>query len=190
MIENLAQLVQQFAGEAIVNNSAIPNDKNNSVINEVTAGIFEGLKKEATGGGLEQVLGMFSKGSSSSGIGSSLTQSIQNTVVSSLMNKFGVTNPIAQGIAQQMVPSVLGALAKNTNDPNNSDFNINGVLSSITGGKTAGMDIQGMLDKFAGGADGKFDLSDVMNLLGKGNNNDSQSQQGGSILGALGSLFK
>jgi hypothetical protein len=90
-----------------------------------------------------------------------------------------------------LVPTVLSALTKNTKDPNNQAFGINSILSSITGGKTDGIDVQGLLDKFAGGSDGKFDLSDVMNFLGKGKGSgNSQGNNGGGILGALGNLFK
>ena len=191
MIDNLINLVQQFSGDAVTNNPDIPKDKNNAVIQSVTDGIFKGLQNQASEGGLNQILGLFSSSGDNSGIIGSLSKSIQTTVVSSLMDKVGIKNDIAKGIAVQLVPSVLGALSKNAADPKNSGFNVNTILSSITGGKTKGIDVQNLLDKFAGGDDGKFDLGDVMNLLGKGKSNSSEgnSDGGGGLLGALGGLL-
>lgn len=185
MLDNLVKLVQQYAGDAVVNNNAIPNEKNDSVIQETAGSILQSLQGMSNSGQLGQVVEMFTD----KGAGNTLTQNIQGNVVSSLMNKLGISGSTAQNVAAQLVPTVLSALSKNTNDPNNHEFNINSVLSSVTGGKTAGIDVQGMLDKYAGGADGKFDLSDVVNFLNKGKGNSS-GNEGGGLLGALGNLLK
>ena len=50
MFDNLLKLVQENAGDAIINNSAIPNEKNNLAVNETTASIFNTLKSQANGG--------------------------------------------------------------------------------------------------------------------------------------------
>jgi hypothetical protein len=92
---------------------------------------------------------------------------------------------LAKSIAAQIVPTILSALSKHTTDPNNSSFNVGDILSSLTGGKTNGIDVQGLLNKFAGGADGKFDLNDVADMLGKG----GKTSGVGGLLGSLGGLF-
>jgi hypothetical protein len=186
MLDNLVNLVQQVAGSSITNNPAIPNENHNAVIKSAAEGIFKGLQSQATGGGLNQILGMLTS-AGGSGISSSLSQSVQSSVVSSLTGQSGIKSELAKTIAAQLVPTVLGALSKHTADPNNSTFNVGGILNSLTGGKTNGVDVQGLLDKFAGGADGKFDLGDVANMLGGGGKTSGGS--GGGLLGALGGLL-
>ena len=44
MFEQLTQLVQQFGGDAVVNNSAVPNEHNEAVMNEASSSIMSGLK--------------------------------------------------------------------------------------------------------------------------------------------------
>ena len=43
MLEQLTQLVQQYGGDAVVNNTAVPNEHNEAVIGETSNSIFAGL---------------------------------------------------------------------------------------------------------------------------------------------------
>ena len=42
MLEQLFNLVKENAGEAIINNQAIPNEQNDAAINQATEGIISG----------------------------------------------------------------------------------------------------------------------------------------------------
>ena len=44
MLDNLRDLVRQSAGDAIINNPAIPNEKNEEVISDASGSILSGLK--------------------------------------------------------------------------------------------------------------------------------------------------
>ncbi len=59
MFEQLTQLVQQYGGDAVVNNSAVPNEHNEAVLNETSNSIFAGLQKIVSEGGTEQIAGLF-----------------------------------------------------------------------------------------------------------------------------------
>jgi len=164
MFDNLlGDLVKQFAGDAVINNPAVPNEKNESAISSITDGILGGLKQHAAGGGLGSIIGMLTN---SGQVDDTTTQNVQGSVVDSLIGKLGLGKAAASGIAASIVPSILGALSKNSADKNNTSFDPSSILSSLTGGKTEGMDIMGMIDKGLGNGDGKLDMNDITSALG------------------------
>jgi len=164
MLEDLLQgLVQQHAGSAVINNPAVPNEKNESAISSITDGILSGLKQHAAGGGLNSIIGMLTN---SGQVDDATSQNVQGSVIDSLMGKLGLGKGAASGIAASIVPSILGALSKNSADKSNTSFDPSSILSSLTGGKTAGMDIAGLVDKGFGNGDGKLDLNDLTSALG------------------------
>ena len=164
MLDNLLNdLVKQHAENAVVNNPSIPNEKNESTIGSITDGILSGLKQQAVGGGLSNIIGMLTK---SGQVDETTSQNVQNSVIDSLIGKLGIAKSAASNIAAQIVPATLGALSKNTADKNNKSFDLSNILSSLTGGKTDGMDIAGFVDKQFGNADGKLDLGDLTSALG------------------------
>ena len=59
MFENLLNLVKENAGDAIINNPAIPNEKNDEAINTTTNSIVETLKAQVTSGNLSSITDMF-----------------------------------------------------------------------------------------------------------------------------------
>lgn len=184
MNNSILNLVRQYAQGAIVNNPEIPEEKNNSAIESVSEGIFNGLKNEAAGGGLGQILNMFKP---SGNVSNSLSANVENSVVDSLMDKVGIKNETARKVADSIVPMVLKSLSNLGRNPSGSagGLNVQSILNSLTDGKTNDIDIQGLLNKGLGGEDGKFDLNDVMNLAnGKNGNNGSDN-----ILNELGNLM-
>jgi hypothetical protein len=172
MLDNLLSLVKQYAGEAIVNNPAVPNEKNEEVINEASSSIAGGLQGLLSqGGGLKDILKMF--GGQGTVENSNVTNQIAGGVVQNLMDKFGLDSRSAGSIAGSLVPGVLSSLVQKTNDSGNSSFDIQGLFNSLSGGKTAGLNLQDMLSKVKSGAldldgDGDTDLQDLMLLFNKG----------------------
>ena len=164
MLDNLLNdLVKQYAGSAVINNPAVPNEKNESAISSITDGILSGLKQHAVGGGLNSIIGMLTQ---SGNVDATTSQNVQGSVIDSLVGKLGLGKGVASGIAASIVPSILGALSKNSADKSNTAFDPSSILSSLTGGKTAGMDIMSMADKIIGNGDGKLDLNDLTSALG------------------------
>jgi hypothetical protein len=164
MLDNLLKdLVKQHAGSAVIDNPSIPNKQNESAINSIADGILGGLKQQAVGAGLNSIIGMLTKGGN---VDSATSKNVQSSVVESLMSKLGIGKGVASSIAAQVVPAALSALSKNTADKNNTSFDLSGILSSLTGGKTRGIDIEGIVDKGFGNGDGKLDLNDLTSALG------------------------
>lgn len=165
MLDNLlGDLVKQYAGNAVINNPDVPNAQNESAISSITDGILGGLKQHAVEGGLNSIIGMLTN---SGQVDATTSQNVQGNVVDSLIGKLGLGKAAASGIAASIVPSILGALSKNSADKSNTAFDPSSILSSLTGGKTNGMDIGSLLDKGLGDGDGKFGMGDITSALGK-----------------------
>jgi hypothetical protein len=164
MLDNLMKdLVKQYAGSTVIDNPSIPDEKNESAISSITDGILGGLKQQAAGNGLSGIIGMLTQGGH---VDNATSQNVQGSVIDSLTSKLGIGKGVASSIAAQIVPAALSALSKNTADKNNTNFDLSGILSSLTGGKTSGLDIAGLVDKGFGNGDGKLDLNDLTSALG------------------------
>mgnify|MGYP000844257247 FL=1 len=136
MFESLLNLVKEHAGEAIVNNPAIPNEHNDDAIQTATGGIMDHLKSLGGSGELDKIMGMFSGGDMAN---NSVVSGISGNVAQSLMSKFGINADQAGGIVNSLIPVVMNNLVKKTNDPNDSSFDLKGIMGAV-GGNAGGMD--------------------------------------------------
>ena len=183
MFEQLTQLVQQYGGDAVVNNSAIPNEHNEAVISETSTSIFAGLQKIASEGGGEQLASLFS-GNSSIDSSNPVVQQITQQLSGSLGEKFGLTSDTSSGLASSMIPQILGSLVNKAKDPNDSSFQISDIIGAISGNGGQASGIMETINKYGmqfgldQNADGKVDVADAM-ALGKS----------GGLGGLLGKLF-
>lgn len=130
MLENLINIVREHAGEAIVNNPDIPNEHNDAAISEATQGIASALKSQLAGGGIQEITSLFNSGGSFAS--NPIIGNIIHSVAGSLMQKFGISAAQAGGVANSLIPKVMGSLVSKTNDPNDSSFTLDGILSSLT----------------------------------------------------------
>ncbi len=142
MLENLTNLVKQYAGDAIINNPAIPNEKNDEVVSDASNSIFDGLKNVVSGGNVSDITNLFNGGGDAAA-SSAVSQNIQSGFVQNLMNKFGLDQGKAASIAAGLIPTVMQKLVHKTNDSNDSSFNLAGIIGSLTGGG-------GVMDKLKG----------------------------------------
>jgi hypothetical protein len=151
MLENLKQLVEENAGDAIINNPAIPNEKNEEAINEASASIFSGLKNAAQNGNLSEITNMFQGGEHALN-NSPVVQNIQGGFIDKLKHKFGLDHGVASSVAGMLIPAVLQKFIRKTNDPQDKSFDLNSIIKSVTGGANAGSDESGggILDKVKG----------------------------------------
>lgn len=171
MLDNLLNLVKEFSGDAIVNNPAIPNSRNDEAIAEATQSIQGSFQDLLAQGKINDVLGFFSAESGSVGQ-NGITQQISGNFIQNLIGKFGMDQQTAGGIASSLLPGILGNLVNRTNDPRNNSFDIQSLFNSFTGGKTSAINVQGLLEKFRSGAldidgDGDTDLQDLMALFNR-----------------------
>ncbi len=173
MFENLLELVKSNAGDAIINNSAVPNEKNDAVIAHASNSIVASLKGQLSGGNLTDVLNTL--GGKSALANNPVVGNIISSVGASLMSKFGLSQEAAHSVTSGLVPKVMDQLVSKTNDPNDSSFELGGILNSLTGGKTQGLDLSSLL----------FGNGDLKELVGK----ISGGANSGGIGGMLGGLF-
>ncbi|WP_291287633.1 hypothetical protein [Flavobacterium sp.] len=183
MFEQLTQLVQQYGGDAVVNNAAVPNEHNEAVIQETSSSIFSGLQKIASEGGAEQLAGLFN-GTSKLDSSNPVVQQITQQLSGSLGEKFGLSSADSAGVASSMIPQVLSSLVNKAKDPNDSSFNISDIISSISGNSGQASGIMETINKYGmqfgldQNNDGKVDVSDAMALT-----------KSGGLGGLLGKLF-
>src|SRR5919112_5825658 len=133
MLENLQDLVRQHAGDAIINNPAIPNERNEEVVADASSSIVSGLKSAAASGNTDSVVNLFNGGGEAAAQ-SPVTQNIQSGFVQNLINKFGLDHGKASQIATAFIPMVMQKFVHKTNDPADNSFDLKNVIGALTGG--------------------------------------------------------
>lgn len=93
MLEQLLNLVKENAGDAIINNPAIPNERNEEAVSFATDGIINGFKSHLSSGNVGDVLQML--GGKSDINNNPITNTISNQVAGGLMEKFGLNKGLS-----------------------------------------------------------------------------------------------
>jgi hypothetical protein len=169
MFEQLLSLVKENAGNDIIQNNAIPDERNDEAVETATQSISETFQNAIQGGNVNEVMQLFNNGGGNAS-SLALTQNMQGNLIEKLMQKFGLSNAQAGGIASSLIPMVLSKLTHKTNDPNDSSFDLSSILSHFGGGK--------------------FDVGSVLSQFGLGNNNDNPGDnKSGGLGNVLGGLF-
>lgn len=184
MFEQLTQLVQQYGGDAVVNNTAVPNEHNEAVISETSNSIFEGLKKIVSEGRTDEIAGLFN-GNSPIDSSNPVVQKIQQQLSGSLGEKFGLSSDDSSGVASNLIPQILGSLVNKAKDQNDSSFQISDIISSISGNSGQASVIMDTISKYGTqfgldqNNDGKLDVEDILVV----------TKSKGGISGFIGKLF-
>jgi uncharacterized protein YidB (DUF937 family) len=142
MLDNLKDLIKQSAGKDIIENSAIPGERNDEAITEASNSIFTGLQDAISKGNMSDVMNMFNGGEEAVS-NSAVTQNIQDGFVQNLMHKFGLDQGKAIQIAGSLIPMVMKKFVNKTNDPNDNSFDLEKIIGSLTGagGAVGGKDV-------------------------------------------------
>ncbi len=149
MLENLLNLVKEHAGDAIINNPAIPNEKNDAAISETANGIMDSLKGQLAGGNLDSISNLFKSGNLTD---NPLVGQISQKVTAQLAEKFGLDAGSAGNIVSGLIPKVMSQFVSKTNDPNDSSFNMDSIMASLSS-QSGGLG--GMVDSIKGMFGGK-----------------------------------
>jgi hypothetical protein len=203
MLEQLFNLVKEHSQDAVVNNPEVPNEHNDAVMATATHSIASVMQNTLAGGGLESVMNIFKGGAGGSGGGlmsNPIVQMMAGTLVKKLIGNFGMNSSSASNVASSLIPNVLSSLVNKTNDPNNSSFDLGGILSSLTGGGQqqaggGGLNIGNLISQFTGGGGqqqaGGGGLQDIISQIGGGAANQMQQQQsGGGLFDMIKSFIK
>jgi len=164
MLDQLIKLVEQNAGDAIVQNKAVPDEYNSAAIQDVAEQIFGGLKGQVSQGNMQQVAAMFSSGNSSAGTDNPMVSQIVSSITANLATKFGVSPQIAQSIASGLIPQVMNQFVNKTNNPDDPDFDLQDMMRNFSG--NSNLDIGDVLGKMTGGTSDQG-LGNVGDVLGK-----------------------
>jgi hypothetical protein len=192
MIEQLLNLIQQQGQDAVVNNPAIPNEHNEQVMSAAGQSIVGGLQQALAGGGLSQVLSLFSGGSSTNSLASLASNPLVQNIISSfagqLTNGMQVAPQQAQQVGSDLIPQVLSRLSGQVSDPANASIDINSVMKTLTGGGTGSTDFSGLLQQFQQGGDAASH-SGLQDLIGSVSKAASE-QGGGGLMDMLKGFMK
>ena len=189
MFEQISGLVKEFGQEAVVDNPAIPNSQNNAVLAEATNTVTGGLQNMLAGGGLKDILSLFTGGGNNQA-NSPVVSTMVGDLVGKLISKFNISPTQASSVSNSLIPNVLNGLITRTasNDPSNSAFDLNHLIGSLTGGNVAtkesaggGFDFQGLLSQFTGGGSsnsggGGFNLDNIISQVTRGAQQHQEQQ--------------
>ncbi len=170
MFDQLSELVKQFGGEAVVNNSAVPNEQNDAVLKEAEGSIFSGLKDMVASGNIGDLTGMLTGKTPIDG-NNPVVKQLTEKVTGNLGEKFGLSSSAAGSVAGGLIPQILGGLLNKAKDPNQPGFNMSDLIAAISGGKGGGL--MDAVTKYGGSFgldqnnDGKVDISDAMSAVTK-----------------------
>jgi uncharacterized membrane protein YgcG len=209
MLEELFNLVKGTAADSVVNNPDVPDEHNDAVVAEATNTVASGLRNMVAGGGLQNILSLFGNKDQQGDSKSLLSNPIVNMMIGhfagKLMGKFNMGGDKANSVATNLIPGVISNLISKTNDPDNSTFSLEGLLNSITGGKTAevvqeqqssgnsGFNFQDLIGQFTGGggqSGGGGGLMDIVSKLAGGAQNQQQKNGGGGLMDLIKGFIK
>ena len=210
MLEELFNLVKGSAGDSVINNPDVPNEHNNEVVAEATNTVASGLRNMVAGGGLQNIISLFNnKDQQGNEGGGLLNNPIVNMMIGhftgKLTSKYNIGGAQANNVASSLIPDVIGNLINKTNDPNNSTFSLEGLLNSITGGKTteavqeqqsignSGFNFQDLIGQFTGGggqSGGGNGLMDIVSKLAGGAQNQQQKTGGSGLMDLIKGFIK
>ncbi|HUQ64521.1 MAG TPA: hypothetical protein VM101_00070 [Flavitalea sp.] len=167
MLDQIIDLIRNNAGGAVVNNPAVPNEKNESAIRQGGNSIVETLKNALAGGRINDVLGYFKNGASGN---HPIIDEATNNYSRDLQTNVGLNEKDAGDVASKVIPASMTQLANKTADPNDNKFDIQDIFNQLSGGKTGGLNISGLLNRFGGGKldkdrDGDVDLQDLKSMF-------------------------
>ena len=164
MIENLNNLVKENADAAIINNTAIPNERNDEAVQEASIAIENSLKTSLSGGNVKEVANLFNA-TGDNVTANPVTQQATGNFIDRLQSRFGLNVQQSANIANNLIPTVLRRLVQKTTDPADKSFDLQKIFNEVSEGKTNGLNVQGMLTRFKTGmdkdGDGDVDLQDL-----------------------------
>lgn len=203
MLDQILDLVKGFGAKEVVENPDVPNEHNNEVLAEATNTVTGGLQNILSGGGLQNIMSLFSSGSNKNSL---MSNPIVNMMVGhfagKLMNKFGIQNNKASGIAASLIPNILSGLISKTQDPNNNSFTMDNLLQTLTGGQSqqvaqqqgGGFSFQNLLNQFTGGGGQQQQPQSggggIMDLIGSLAGGAQKAQGGGGIMDMIKGFMK
>ena len=131
MFDQILDLVKEHLGNNPEVANSLPADKRAEVENEVASHIDNGIKQQATSGGIGGLLSSLTSGGT-------ITSAIEGGLVGNLGSRFGLSPTVTAAIAGAL-PGILQKFAHKANDPNDSSITMDSITKSIGGGNLGGL---------------------------------------------------
>ena len=135
MLDELFNLIKQNGQQAVVENSEVPNEHNEDVMQEAQSSIVDGLSNMKDP---DQVNSLFESVQSGQAESNPAVQNISNNFAGNIMQKFGINGSTAASIASAIIPVVLAKMANRGGQGGAGGLDLGGLLGSLTGGKLGG----------------------------------------------------
>jgi hypothetical protein len=148
MLDQLMNIIQSNGQNTIVNNTDVPNEHNNAVMQSAGGSILDTIKGMIANGQGDQVTQLGDNPEHPA------ARQMQQNFADNIMQKFGIDGGAAKNIAASLIPSVLAQLKGAGAQDGSGGFNLSSISSML--GKT-GLDKDG---------DGDVDLKDVTKMFG------------------------
>ena len=113
-VDTNRELAQQFGVDSVVNNAAVPNEKNEAVINEASSSVVSGLQKMVADGDLSQLATLF-QGDNAKDTSNPAVQKLTQQLTGNLSEKLGIDSSAAAGVASSIIPKILASLVGKAN---------------------------------------------------------------------------
>lgn len=198
MINQILDLVKQYGQQSVVQNADVPDEYNNVVMSETASTITGGLQNMLAGGGLQSVISMFTGNN-----GQSRNNILSNPIVammvghlaSKLMGKLKLSPAVANSVATNIIPGVIGSIVNRTrsNAAKDNNFDLNDLIGAFTGGngaQSSGINFQDILNQLGSNGNNAqgADFTNITQTVTQ--NAQQQAQQKDSVTDLINSFFK
>lgn len=173
MLDELFNLIKQNGQQAVVENSEVPNEHNEGVMQEAQSSIVDGFSNIRDP---DQANSLLESVQSGQGESNPAVQNISNNFAGNIMQKFGINGSTAASIASAIIPVVLAKMANRGGQGGAGGLDLGGLLGSLTGGRlgannTSGGSLGGNLGSMGAklgldkDGDGDVDLNDLTKMF-------------------------
>lgn len=163
MLDQIMNKIREVGQSLVVNNTAIPNERNEDVMHEAGTSIFSALQQRAQGGDVDGLSGLLSGDQEHPAVGE-----VQNNFLDNIRQKFGIGGRAASSVSS-LIPTVLASLLNRSSGGNGVGMgSLQGMLASLTGNSGQGTGMLSSLGAKLGldkDGDGDVDLKDLSGLL-------------------------
>jgi uncharacterized protein YidB (DUF937 family) len=127
MLEELMKLVQEHGQQAVVNNSAVPNEHNEGIMQEAGSSIMSMVQNMMGSGQGAQIA------QAAADPNHPAAQQMQSGFMNSIMQKFGIDASTAQNVASSLLPKVLGAFSSQNAAGQQEEGGLGSMFKKLTG---------------------------------------------------------
>ena len=146
MIDSILNALKGEVGNQIIEKANIPSDKLDDVMSVIGDSAKSEVMSQMTSGGLSTMMNLFSNNSNSNSA-NQLQSNIQNSIVSGLIQKLGLSDGVANTISQIVVPALIGLITNNNNKtPDDDPSPLTDIFGKVAGNKGLGDALGGLFN--------------------------------------------